>query len=159
VSLDEKPAQRFRRIAELAVGRGLIFRTATEVAAAPVEEILSRAEMIADERVADEHRPTPDIVAAVLGGVERPTVMLSHLVEMVENLPETENSYKNATQIRLWRNPRKRAVANLMKARRERGLDPDKPVLDINHQDALIHRRYPGSRVPSATLASMLRMR
>ena len=98
--------------------------------------------MIADERVADEHRPTPDIVAAVLGGVERPTVMLSQLVEMVENLSETENSYKNATQMRLWRNPRKRAVANLMKARRERGLDPDKPVLDINHQDALIHRRY-----------------
>ncbi|MEE4346236.1 MAG: hypothetical protein V2I53_05560, partial [Paracoccaceae bacterium] len=83
-----------------------------------------------------------EVAQALLGGVKAETVMLSDLVEEVERFATHENRFKNENQMRLWRNPRKRAVANLIAA-----LGGDRDVRELDHAAALQHKVWWTKRI------------
>ena len=138
---DEPPPARYSRMVELAALRGFVYRPADKVAQDPIEEILARVAAIDPAR--------PDSATALLGGVERPRLLLSGMVEKVERLSAHDNRYKSAEQMRLWRSPRLRAVENLRAALREKRNLDDPAALDIDSDMARIHRRWWQARIES----------
>ena len=125
----------FSAAVALAATRGITYRKAEDLASGPPDELLARL---------DPLKPvdTSEVARAVLGGVEAPQLMLSELVEAVERICAYDNRYKSDTQMRLWRNPRKRAVTNLMAA-----LGADKPVLSLETADARRHKAWWQTRI------------
>lgn len=125
----------FSAAVALAATRGITYRMAEDLASGPLDEILARLDTL---KPAD----TPEVARAVLGGVEAPQLMLSGLVEEVERICAHDNRYKSETQMRLWRNPRTRAVANLIAA-----LGGDRPVLALEAGDARRHKAWWQKRI------------
>jgi integrase len=125
----------FAAAVALAATRGISYRPAQELAAGPLEEILSRL---------DAMKPGdgPEVAKAVLGGVEAPQLMLSELVAEIERISSHDNRFKSQNQMRLWRNPRLRAVSNLIAA-----LGGDRPVLSIGQAEAMKHRAWWRKRI------------
>jgi hypothetical protein len=132
---EEGPNERFRRLADIAMRRGVQHKPLAEVISEPVEKLLERVEALMPER-----RPGPDKRAAILGDTA-PKVMLSGLVSWVENLPGTkrDNRCKNKRQMYEWRMARLRAVANLRAALKASTGSDDKPVAEVTHADAHLH--------------------
>lgn len=114
----------------LAASRGLMYRPIGELANGPLGDIIARLDAL-------KRGDGSAVVKSVLGGVNVPRLMLSELVAEVEDIGAHENRYKSPTQMRLWRNPRKRAVANLIAA-----LGQDHPVLSIDAAAALKHKAW-----------------
>lgn len=129
---------RFRAAGNLADMRSFQFLMIDEVAKRPVEEIVARVEAIAN--VSDA--PDTFEASALLGSVEEPTLLLSQLVSHVEKLAKYENRFKSEQQMRLWRSPRKRAVANLITA-----IGSDRPVVSITSADARTFRKHWQKRI------------
>lgn len=77
-----------------------------------MEEILLRVE--ASQQA--DGAPDTAVASALLGAVLAPRLKLSDLVDHVETLAAHDNRFKNSEQMRLWRSPRQRAVANLTAA-------------------------------------------
>jgi len=125
----------FSAAVALAATRGFAYRKAEDLAIAPLEEILTRLDAL---KPAD----TPNMARAVLGGVDTPELMLSELLAEVERICAHDNRFKSDTQMRLWRNPRKRAVANLIAA-----LGGDKPVLSLETAHARRHKAWWQTRI------------
>ncbi|WP_422071516.1 DUF6538 domain-containing protein [Tranquillimonas rosea] len=130
--------ERFRAAQDLAATRGFQFLTADRVAALPIDQLLERVEAARDRTGAPDTREA----AAVLGGVQEPQLMLSGFVSHDEEISRYENRYKSDQQMRLWRNPRKRAVANLMTA-----VGGDRPVSEIGPAEARRHRQWWQTRI------------
>ncbi|MEJ1999323.1 MAG: hypothetical protein P8X76_14610, partial [Maritimibacter sp.] len=84
--------------------RNFSYRPISELLKAPLEEVTSRVE------AASVH-PSSEATKALLGAFEKPALRLSKLVDEVERIAENDNRYKSENQMRLWRNPRKRAAA------------------------------------------------
>ena len=120
----------FASAVALAATPGVSYRQAKEVAREPLQEILDRLDKIGP-------RDGPEVARALLGGVEAPKLMLSALVAAVEEASAHDNRYKSETQMRLWRNPRDRAVRNLIAA-----LGEDRPVTSIDAAAARRHRAW-----------------
>lgn len=118
--------------------RGFRFLSADKVADEPLTEILARVE------TARSANGTIDRVeaAALLGAVDEPQLMLSELVSHVEALSTSDNRYKNANQLRLWRNPRKRALTNLIEA-----IGGDIAVVQVTAEHARRHKQWWKRRV------------
>ncbi len=129
---------RFRAARDLADMRGFAFLSAATVAERPLQEVLARVEAMR----APDGWPDPVIASGVLGGANEPTLRLSDLVEHAETLSVQDNRFKSAEQMRLWRNPRVRAVRNLIAA-----LGGDRPVVEIGPVEARQHRRWWQSRI------------
>lgn len=102
-----------------------------DVLTLPFEEIVSRIEAIPD--VID--KPANFEAEALLGLVEPPKMRVSALPAYIEELSTYENRFKSPEQMRLWRNPKKRAVANFIEA-----VGCDMPVTDIGKSEARKHR-------------------
>ena len=73
--------------------------------------------------------------------------MLSGLVEDVEEISKLENRFKSTQQVRLWRNDRKRSVANLIAA-----IGGDRPVAQIGPAEARVHRKWWKARLAAENL-------
>lgn len=131
----QRPGDVFSAAVSLAATRGVAYRQADDLASGPLEEILARLDML-------KPSDTPQMARALLGGVEAPQLMLSGLVEEVERICAHDNRYKSETQMRLWRNPRTRAVTNLMVA-----LGGDRPVLSLEAGDARRHKAWWQKRI------------
>ncbi|MCB1331208.1 MAG: hypothetical protein KDK28_17935 [Maritimibacter sp.] len=67
----------------------------------------------------------------------------------VERIAKHDNRYKSENQMRLWRNPRKRAVNNLIEALDGR----DIPVKEVDHAVALAHKAWWISRIADEGLS------
>lgn len=130
-----QPSDVFSAAVALAATRGIAYRRADDLASGPLDEILARLDAL-------KPVDTPEMMRALLGGVEEPQLMLSGLVEEVERLCAHDNRYKSETQMRLWRNPRIRAVTNLTAA-----LGGDRPVLSLETADARRHRTWWQKRI------------
>ncbi len=139
---DETPAQRFRRISDLAASRGFVYQTAAELNAGPLSHSVERLYAAG----ADASRDTRD---ALLGVVERPQTMLSGLVEYVEALEDTQhdNRFKNEAQMKRWRAERERAVASLRAGLAAAGRPDDKPVVALTKDDAWAHHEFLKKRI------------
>ena len=135
---DGEAEARFRAAQDLASMRGFSFLPAAQVAERPLQEVLARVESAR----APNGQPDPVVAAGVLGGAEEPRLMLSELVARDETISAHDNRFKSAQQMRLWRNPRKRAVANLIAA-----LGGDRPVVEVGAAEARQHKRWWQARI------------
>lgn len=107
---------------------GFDYATAAEIAASrPVLEILRRVEVLTTRGVVEDEAE----VAAVLGGESPPAIKLSGLFEVYEKIVRAELTDLSPDQLRKWRNPKKRAIANLM------AVIGDKELARISRADAL----------------------
>ncbi|WP_458790593.1 hypothetical protein [Yoonia sp. MH D7] len=131
--IKERPdeASPYRAAQKIAQARGFAYRPLSDLLDAPLDEILSRVETASAD-------PATETAKALLGAIDEPALMLSGLVDEVESLAAHDNRYKSENQLRLWRNPRKRAVANLMTALG--GMDVF--VSEIDHAAALKHKAW-----------------
>lgn len=126
----------------IATSRGFSYRPVTALAEGPIEEILDRfAAMPATDG--------PEVARALLGGIEEPGLRLSELADEVERIKAHDNRFKNPNQMRLWRNPKKRAVDNLRKALG--GADP--MVSEIDNAEALKHRTWWRKKISAENLS------
>ncbi|MBB4016048.1 integrase [Chelatococcus caeni] len=75
-------------------------------------------------------------VAGALGGAERPVLRLSGLLKEYERLEKDALAGMSENQMRKWRNPKKRAIENLI------AKITDKPVTEITRNDALDFRDW-----------------
>ncbi|SFL21776.1 hypothetical protein SAMN04488004_110152 [Loktanella salsilacus] len=134
---------RFRAARNLAATRGYAFLTAEAVSTLPLAELLARVESTQIKI----GLPEPETALAVLGGVEEPGLLLSDLVAHIEEISAHENRFKSTQQMRLWRNDRKRSVANLITA-----LGGDRSVAQIGAAEARVHRKWWKARLVTEKL-------
>lgn len=113
---------------------GFAYKSALEVSESPLREILDRLEIVSR---LDEQK-----IPAILGGVDKPLLMLSEAYEVYEKITAHQLVGRSDDFIRKWRNPRKRAVEHFRLA-----LGSDKPVGDICREDTLTFRRWLADRV------------
>ena len=124
-------ASAYRAAQKIAQARGFAYRPLSDLLEAPLDDILGRVEAASAD-------PASETAKALLGAIDEPALMLSGLVDEVESLAAHDNRYKSENQLRLWRNPRKRAVANLMTALGGK----DVFVSEIDHAAALKHKAW-----------------
>lgn len=74
--------------------------------------------------------------AALLGGVKQPQINVSKALELYWTLAADKTIGKNEDQIRRWRNPRKKAVANFI------AVVGDRALSEIPGDNMLDFRRY-----------------
>ena len=110
---------------------GFPYITAVEVAHLPIAEILARFEAVAAAKPDDRA-----VEAAALGTVEPPQLDLDGLFEEFETLMKPSLKGMSDDQVRRWRNPKLRAVANL------RTVIGNKPLASMTRVDALDFQRW-----------------
>lgn len=122
---------------------GVAYRPAAEIAAGPLADLVDRLAILEDRfgistdglsTVGPE--PARALVTAVLGGAQRPRVRLSELFATFEALAADRLVGKSDDQVRKWRNPRLRAVANAV------DVIGDKPLDEISRSDAIELRSW-----------------
>ena len=121
----------------LARALGFDYVPATELASRDIGEVLRRIESLIRRDTVDN----PAEVTAALGGVEKPTFMLSEIFEEYERLNRANLARMSPDQQRKWRNQKKRALKNLL------SVIGDKPITEITRNDALDFREWWQERV------------
>ncbi len=124
--------RRFEAARELAVVRGYRYLSAGQVAALPREELLARVEAVP---VRDD-KPDKVEAAAILGGVSEPPIKVSRALDLYWTLTGDETIGKSEDQVRRWKNPRKKAVANFI------AVVGDKNLAEISGDDMLDFRQW-----------------
>lgn len=125
---EEAPRSRshFETLARLAVEHGRAFRTAEELAAGPIEELVSR---LFEHRTADPRVKDPAIAGALLGGAARPRYRVSDLPEMYKAEQTTKLDGRDGRALAKWINPYSEAAGELSQAA------GDKFVDDLTRED------------------------
>lgn len=121
----------------LARALGFDYAPAHEVARRDLGELVGRIEAIV-RRDASDRAPE---VAAVLGGVAKPEIRLSGLLDEFEAMNRAALSRMSDDQVRKWRNPKRRALENLI------GAIGDKALGQITRADALDFRDWWQGRI------------
>lgn len=116
---------------------GFEYLPASEVATRPIAEILDRIEALSQRGAVDDR----DKEAAVLGGEPVPEIDLVGLFAEYESLMKASTKDMSEDQLRKWRNPKKRAIANLIK------VVGNKPLSKVTRTDALDFQRSWQERV------------
>lgn len=129
---------RFKAAQRICANKGFQYLPVAEVADLPLVDLLKRVEAA----IQSNGHVDANVAAATLGTVSETQLLLSQLVDHVEDLSAHENRFKNDAQLKAWRNPRKRAVKNLTAA-----IGGDKPVAQLTRADVLLHRRYWQDRI------------
>lgn len=138
--VDGQALEAERRYAEArrrARALGLDYLPAASIAELPSSDILERLERL---RTMGVSRDIP-MVEAALGAERPPVIMLSALFERFEVQVRTELKDMSPDQVRKWRNPKIRAMKNLIKV-----ID-DKPIQNITANDALDFSEWWQARV------------
>lgn len=116
---------------------GFDYTLASDVAERPFSEVLARIETLVLHKAVDEE----GAVAAVLGGESPPAIMLSGLFGEFEAMVQASIKDLSPDQVRKWRNPKRRAIANLIE------VIGDKPITGVSRNDALDFRTWWQDRV------------
>lgn len=149
----------YQGLVSLAAARGVTYKPAADLAEDKLDEILRRVSQLDPDQAVPAAEAAaaadPMIVAATLGGVEEPVIMLSGLVEHIETLDavKASNRFKNDEQMRLWRTPRRRAIENLRQALRSAGKPDDLPAEQITHDIARLHHLWWAKRLAPGKLS------
>ncbi|MDX8480861.1 MULTISPECIES: integrase [Mesorhizobium] len=130
-------ALRFEAARKRARSFGLAYRTNEELAAGPLDELIARMKLLLDRNAIDNAAD----VAAVMGGVQRPALRLSGLLKEFEAIEQQNLLAMSPNQIKKWRNPKKRAIANLI------GVIGDKEIARMTREDAVAFREWWQKRV------------
>lgn len=122
---------------------GLRYMPAAELAAGPLPDIVNRLELLDRRQSLDE----PTEVAAVLGGVEPPAIMLSGVVDAFEDIQRASLVGMSERQVHKWRLQKERAISELIEA------IGDKDTRTLTRADALEYRsRWQGRVVAGEAL-------
>jgi len=140
---DDKLAQ-LDAARKLASARGFKFLSAPRIAALPVAQLLDRIEAVPD---GSDGKPQAQEAAALLGGVEAPNLTISEALELYWTLAKDKTFGKSEDQIRKWRNPRIKAIKNLI------GVIGDKALSDIQPDDTLDFRDWLATRIQEGNVA------
>ena len=132
---------------ELASLRGFKFMSATQVADLPVDQFLNRIEAIPD---VGSGKPQVQDAAALLGGVEAPSLTISTALELYWTLAKDKTFGKSDDQIRKWRNPRIKAIKNLISVIGDKALHDIEPDDTLDFRDWLATRIQAGEIIPSS---------
>ncbi|MDX8432771.1 integrase [Mesorhizobium abyssinicae] len=130
-------ALRFEAARKRARSFGLAYRTNEELAAGPLDELIARMKLLLDRNAIDNAAD----VAAVMGGARRPALRLSGLLKEFEAIEQQNLLAMSPNQIKKWRNPKKRAIANLI------GVIGDKEIARMTREDAVAFREWWQKRV------------
>jgi hypothetical protein len=144
-AIKERPeeADAYRAAQKISQARGFTYRPLSDLLEAPLDDLLERVEASAAD-------PAPEAAKALLGAVEEPALRLSGLVDEVERIAAHDNRFKSENQMRLWRNPRKRASTNLQTALGGR----DVLVSEIDHAAALKHKAWWQRKIAAENLST-----
>ncbi|EHR03237.1 tyrosine-type recombinase/integrase [Bradyrhizobium sp. WSM471] len=124
---------------KLARSLGLDYQTPSVASSAPLDEVLRRIEtLIVGNAIND-----PALRKAVLGGIEKPSIMLSQLFDEYEITQKVALSKMSPDQVRKWKAAKKRAVEILIE---QRG---DKALHQLTRDDALAFADWWEERVIS----------
>ncbi|MGF3026714.1 tyrosine-type recombinase/integrase [Methylobacterium aquaticum] len=134
-SADAKTRYDAARVRAKALGFGYL--QAADVAALPLAEILARVQAIKDAKPEEEQA----VEGALLGKEAPPAIMLAGVFEQYETLTRASRQDLSPDQVRKWGNPKKRALANLLK------VVGDKPITALSRGDALDFRAWWQERV------------
>ena len=134
--------RRFEAARELAAVRGYRYMTAGQVATLPREELLARVEAIPVRN----DKPDKVEAAAILGGASEPPITLSRAPQLFWTLTGDQVIGKSEDQVRRWKNPRKKAVANFI------GVVGDRVLSDISGDDMLDFRQWWTEKLESEDL-------
>lgn len=123
---DTRPETSYRLAVKRAKTFSLNYRSAVEISEAPIERIVHRINHI-------EHDiDNQDKVETVLGGVEKPKVLLKNCLKQYWKLTEVRLLNKSANQIRKWKNPRQAAFLHFVDV-----MGKDKALETIERSDIL----------------------
>ncbi|MEJ6848615.1 DUF6538 domain-containing protein [Sinorhizobium fredii] len=106
----DEAEKRFAAVKQLAARRCIPYLPAEQVAALPLEERLKRVEEISTWR----GNPNRIEARAFLGGVPDPGVTITKALEAFWEHEADKERGKSADQIRKWRNPKIKAIKNLV---------------------------------------------
>lgn len=122
---------------------GFDYATVQDIASQPeLKNIVARVLKLVQSGSMDDD----GAVTAVLGLEPVPPVKLSEVFDRYEKLERTSIADYSEDQLRKWRNPRRRAMSNLLK------VVPDKPISALVRADALDFRTWWQDRIQSEGL-------
>lgn len=133
---------KFAAAADLAGARGFRFMKADAVAKLPVLDIIGRV-----EAVAPRGHALPGLTTeAIMGGVAEPPITINRALELFWTLAKDRTLGKSEDQIRRWKNPRVKAVNNLV------AIIGNKPLAEISADDMLEFRDWWVERIATKGL-------
>lgn len=101
---------RFEAAQTRARALGLVYQTNKELGEGPLDDLVERIRLLIEKNAVEDEKE----VAAVMGGEERPAIRLTGLVEEFEKIESQSLRALSERQLKKWRNPKKRAQANLV---------------------------------------------
>jgi len=122
--------EKYKMAVDLARLHGFAYKDATDIAKSSLNEVMSRIDM------ASQTNTNNQAVAAVLGGVDAPTILLSHCIEKFWPLCADRLVKKSDHQKKKWKNPRIRAIKNFIK------VVGDKDITKLVRKDTLKFRKH-----------------
>lgn len=123
---------RFDAARKIAGRLGFKYRSAVEVAALPLDDVMARIAAIP----ARDGVPDVSAGAALLGAVKPPEVLLSGALDAFWEVARDKTLGKSEDQVRRWRNPYIKAFKNLL------AVVPDGPISDLSADDMLDFRAW-----------------
>ncbi len=114
----------------LARAHGFAYKSAAEIARSSLSEVIERVQMTAQNGIKD------DVVVAVLGGVDRPSIPLSGCIEKFWPLCADRLSRKSDHQVKKWKNARLRAINNFIE------IVGDKDMTNVSRKDILKFQQH-----------------
>lgn len=124
--------QRYTAAVARARALGLGYQTADSLAGGSLDEIVRRVELLEARGALDE----PGEVAAVLGGASAPEFTITAGLDAYIELARPKMIKKAPDQVRKWKNPRVKAVRNLVT------VIGDKKMAEVSRADALDFRAW-----------------
>lgn len=134
---------RFATARRRARASGFEYVEAADLAARPLDERLARVELLTEQGP-----DNPEARAALLGTVAKPVILLSKVFDRFEALVRSENVNKSPDQLRVWRNGKKLAIQNFIKA-----IGGDKPLHEVSDDDALTYRDWKDKEIADKELS------
>ena len=124
--------------------RGFSFLPVDQVAALPLVDLLQRVQSVP---AAATGVPNQTIGNALLGGVVQPGLTVSGALEEFWQIAVDQTRGKTEDQVRRWKNPRRKAVENFIKAA------GDKELRNITRADAKAFRDWWNGRIDKESLS------
>lgn len=127
---------------DLAQARGYRWQTANDVARLPRAELLHRVETV----MKPNGEPDKQEAVALLGGAKLPSITVNRALELYWDLASDNTRGMSEDQIRRWKNPRKKAIANFVKQ------VGNKALADITRDDMLDFKAWWAKRLATEGL-------
>lgn len=140
---DDDAQRRFDAARELAAVRGYRYLTVEHVAALPEDDIRNRVKAVKRNGKVDKVE-----AAALLGGVKEPGTTIEGALDSFWSLAADRAMGKSEDQLRRWKNPRVKAIKNLV------SIIGNKELAEITGEDMLDFRQWWIERMASEGLTA-----